>query len=138
MMQLASCVNNQPWLCNVWYVMDEEDNVYWMSRKTRRHSQEIEQNPNIACTFHKWFDEGLGQKGQALVIAGKAELLTGEGCRMPYELYAERYPALYDFQTLDDFLKDEGDHFFYKLSPEEFMWWDDFNFGDVSRQYVRL
>ena len=70
--------NNKPWLCNVWYVMDNDNNIYFMSRETRRHSKEIEQNPNVSCTFHKWFDEGLGQKGQAVIVGGTAEKLLGK------------------------------------------------------------
>src|SRR5688572_9922168 len=61
LMQLATCRDSQPWLCHVWYVMDEEaGKIYFISRETRRHSQEIQGNEKVACTFHKWFGEGLG------------------------------------------------------------------------------
>jgi uncharacterized protein YhbP (UPF0306 family) len=52
LMQLASVRDNKPWMCNVWYVMDEDHNVYWISRETRRHSLEIKDNPHVAATMH--------------------------------------------------------------------------------------
>ncbi len=136
LMQLATCKDNKPWLSNVWFVIDEQDNVYWISRETRRHSEEIARNSHVSCTFHKWFDEGLGQKGQALVVSGEAKKLEGSECKKPYELYAERYPTVLDFQSLDTFLNDEGHHYFYKLTPKEIVWWDEINFPEEPRQEI--
>lgn len=137
LMQLATARDNQPWLCNVWYVMDEDDNIYFISRETRRHSQEIADNPNVSCTFHKWFERGLGEQGQALVIAGRAEKLTGDAVEKPYTLYQARYPHLENFQALAHFQKEDGHHFFYKITPTEIVWWDEVNF-DQPRQEVAV
>ena len=51
LMQLATINNGQPWLCNVYFVTDEENNIYWTSTKARRHSKEILKDPNSACTI---------------------------------------------------------------------------------------
>ena len=136
LMQLATSRDHRPWLCNVWYVMDDEDNVYWISRETRRHSEDIAHNPHAACTFHKWFDSGLGEKGQAVVIAGEARKLRGNECRKPYELYTIRHPNLPGLQALEDFENETGHHFFYVLSPKEIMWWDEKNFPENPRQML--
>ena len=138
LMQLATCKGDKPWLCNVWYVMDKEDNVYWISRGTRRHSEEISENPWAACTFHKWFGEGLGVKGQALVMSGTVEVLTGDEIDFAYDLYAKRYPKLLEFQSLDESKNstEEGLHYFYKLTPKEIVWFDEVNFPKVSKQVV--
>lgn len=137
LMQLATCNNGQPWLCNVWYVMDEYERVYFMSRPDRRHCKEIETNPFVACTFHKSFEQGLGQPGQALVIAGKARRLPGEETEAPYTLYAEAYPRLKKMQNLQEFQDESGGHVFYEIVPHEIVWWDEVNFPEQSRQKVR-
>jgi len=138
LMQLATVNDNKPWLCNVWYVMDDMQNVYWISRKTRRHSLDIEQNSHVACTFHRPFEKGfMKDVGQALVISGNAFLLQGEECEEPYKLYQSRFDALPNFQSLKAFLNDEGHHYFYKLVPEEIMWWDEKNFPDNPRQVIK-
>ena len=136
LMQLATCENNQPWLCNVWFVNDDNNNIYWISRETREHSKQIKNNSNVACTFHKWFEEGLGQKGQALVISGQAEKLAGNVCEGPYDLYSKSYPKVLEFQTKKAFLNDEGHHFFYKVTPKRIVWFDEINFPEDPRQEV--
>ena len=137
LMQLASVRDNKPWMCNVWYVMDEDHNVYWISRETRRHSLEIENNPHVAATMHPWFDKGLmNDPGQAMIISGQAKKLSGKECRMPYELYAKRFPKLLEFQSFEKFLNDEGHHYFYKITPDEIIWWDEINFPKNPKQEV--
>jgi len=136
LMQLATCVENQPWLCNVWFVQGTDENIYWCSRKTRRHSIEIEQNPYVSCTFHQEFTEGLGQKGQAVVMAGQAKLLEQSKISKIYDLYHKRYPKLPSLQSKDIFQKVTGDHFFYQMTPTEVIWWDEVNFPGDPRQRI--
>ena len=136
LMRLATARDNQPWLCNVWYVMDDEGKIYWMSRATRRHSEEIAYNSKIACTFHKSFEDGLGQKGQAVVVSGQARQLPPAECEKAYQLYLKRYPKLAEFQSLEVTLDGSGDHKLYELIPEEIIWWDEENFPEDSRQQV--
>lgn len=137
LMQLATSKDNQPWLCNVWYVADEDDNIYFISRETRRHSMEIAQNPKVSCTFHKWFERGLGEQGQALVMQGLAKKMSGTEIAKPYDLYQKRYPHLTNFQDLEDFISGQGHHFFYKITPNKIVWWDEKNF-DQPRQEIDL
>lgn len=136
-MQLATARDGRPWLCNVWYVMDAQDNIYWISRATRRHSEEIADNPYVAATFHKWFGEGLGQSGQALIVSGTAEIVSIDQVHESYQLYADRYPELLNFQSLEATKDGSGDHLFYKITPREIVWWDEVNFPDQSRQVVK-
>lgn len=138
LMQLATVKGSKPWLCSVWYVIDDDNNVYWISRENRKHSQDIEANSNVACTFHKWFDGGLlVDQGQAVIMSGTATRLSGEECRIPYQLYTDRFPRMPEFQSLNLFLKDESHHSFYKLTPETIVWWDEVNFPDDSKQVIK-
>lgn len=56
---------------------------------------------------------------------------------MPYELYADRFPKLREFQSLEKFLNDEGHHYFYKITPYEIIWWDEINFPENPKQEVK-
>ena len=51
MMQLATSVNDQPWVCNVWFAADEDMNIYWFSSITRRHSKELLKNNKVAAAI---------------------------------------------------------------------------------------
>ncbi len=138
-MQLATCDDTQPWLCNVWFVSDEEDRIYWISRETRHHSLHIEKNSKVACSFHKNYNQGLGHEpAQSVVMSGEARRVPAQECEKPYLLYNTRYPNLEPFQSLNSFLKDKGDHFFYELAPTKIVWWDEINFPEQSRQEIHI
>ncbi len=136
LMQLATCRDGQPWLCNVWFVADEEDNIYWMSLQSRRHSAELTDNPHVAATFHKWYAGGFGEKGQALVMSGHATLVPQVDIERVYNLYVARHPHLQNVQTCKDFADGSGAHVFYQLTPTEIVWWDEINFPEQSRRVV--
>lgn len=138
LMQLATARDNKPWLCSVWYVMDDDNNIYWLSRKTRRHSEELADNSYASCTFTKQYHDGFGiDKGQALVASGTVEILMGDDCVTPYKLYTSCHPKMLEFQTLEDVKTDQGHHYLYKLTPEEIVWFDELNFPQDPRQVLK-
>ncbi|HSX14501.1 MAG TPA: pyridoxamine 5'-phosphate oxidase family protein [Candidatus Saccharimonadales bacterium] len=70
---LATCFNNQPWVCEVHYAYDQDLNLYFRSLQSTRHSQEIAQNPNVAGNIVE--PHGLTDKPRGVYFEGKAELL---------------------------------------------------------------
>src|SRR6185503_14792116 len=48
-MQLATSKDNQPWICNVHFLADDDMNLYWMSEPDSRHSEDIVANPRVAA-----------------------------------------------------------------------------------------
>ncbi|MBI2414593.1 pyridoxamine 5'-phosphate oxidase family protein [candidate division WWE3 bacterium] len=51
LMQVATSINNQPWACSVYFVFDNDFNLYWISTPKRRHSLEIKENSKVAGTI---------------------------------------------------------------------------------------
>jgi len=73
LMQVITCQNNQPWVANVWYSFDENLNFYFISRNSRRHSQELRKQSKVAGNIALPPFEGLGQKARAVAFEGIAE-----------------------------------------------------------------
>jgi uncharacterized pyridoxamine 5'-phosphate oxidase family protein len=138
LMQLATCRNGQPWICHVWFVIDECDQIYFVSRQTRRHSQELRDNQKVACTFHNPVEDSLSHKSQSLTITGVARQLTPTEVKKPYQLFARRHPKLLNLQPLDRFVDGTGRLFFYQVIPTEMVWWDELNFPEDSRQKIEV
>jgi len=83
-MQLATCLNDQPWVVTVHFYADADLNLYWSSRSDRRHSQEIAANPNVSATIltHENTTEenwviGLTASGQAEQLDSLGDDITG-------------------------------------------------------------
>ena len=74
-MSLATSKDNRPWVCEVHFAYDDDLNLYFVSDRDRRHSQEIEVNPNVAGNIitqhHKH------QKVRGVYFEGLAERIEG-------------------------------------------------------------
>ncbi len=140
LMQLATAdpETGRPWLCSVWYVMDADDTVYWCSRKTRRHSQEITKSGYATCTMIENYQEGLGQKGRSLVLSGRSNLVPREKISKVYALYSKKYKNTPDFfQDLESFLQGDSQQAFYQIIPDQIIWWDEIEPGDNPRKVIK-
>lgn len=88
-MSLGTCVDNKPWVCEVHFVYDDDLNLYWRSLTSRRHSQEIAQNPRVAGNIVE--QHGKGEKPRGLYFEGTAEHVGAFDESHPvYQLFIDR------------------------------------------------
>ena len=134
MLQLATAADNQPWLCNVWFAVDESLNVYWFSANNRRHSLEIAKNPKVAGAVCD--PQGPDDTPAAVQFQGIAvELTDNDDILKARSVYEGR---VFDAATVDKLIANpEKPHRFYKVTPELFVLFDAVNFPEVSRQEWR-
>src|SRR5476649_580094 len=52
-LSLGTSKDNKPWVSEVHFAYDEDLNLYYRSLPSRRHSQEIAENPNVAGNIVK-------------------------------------------------------------------------------------
>jgi uncharacterized protein YhbP (UPF0306 family) len=129
-MSLATSVNGQPWVCEVHYVFDDDLNLYFRSLRSRRHSKEIEENPNVAGNMITQHD--VGEKPRGVYFEGVAEELTGVDENHPaFRLYCERFGT--SNSILEEAKRDDG-HKFYKVSVSKFYLFDSRE-SDPSKKY---
>lgn len=70
-----------PWAAPVWYVLDEQNNIYWWSPKDSQHSKNIANNSKCYITlFDSSLPEGKGVglyiRATALEVSDEAEIKT--------------------------------------------------------------
>ena len=73
MMQLATTRDGRLWICTVWFIADAERNLYWASLPTRRHSQDIAANSEVAAAIAVQY--GIGESVIGVQLEGSAEML---------------------------------------------------------------
>lgn len=134
-MQLSTAVDNQPWVCNVWFSADKDLNIYWFSATNRRHSKEVVKNNKVAAAIvlpHTPKDppRGLQLQGVAEVVTNPKDIATAT------LLFAKR---IFSKRQISDFMamKDRP-HRFYKIKPTQFVLFDTVNFPENSRQELNL
>lgn len=131
LMQLATVLNGQPWLCNVYFVSDEDNNIYWTSARSRRHSKEVSSNPIVAATIVHDND-----KKQALQITGKAFEISLDDAERVDHLYSQKFGDKDRLTEIKSNLP-EG-RAYYVLKPESIFFWDEVYFPDSPKQEYLL
>lgn len=91
-MSLGTSQNNKPWVCEVHFVYDDQLNLYFRSLKSRRHSQEIAQNPDVAGNIVK--QHALNEYPHAIYFEGEAAIIDDEQERQKlFPLFQSRLTA---------------------------------------------
>ena len=135
-MQLSTCLDNQPWTCTVYYAYDENLDLYWLSRPERRHSREIEANPNVSGTIVK--QHTYGEKVRGIQFVGKAKKLTGIEAVHGMKVYSGRYST--PRERVNNILAGANGekHVVYKIIPSQYQLFDEVNFPQNPTQILQL
>ena len=130
MMQVATADSGQPWICTVYFVADEDANLYWISTPSRRHSQEIAKNSKVAAAIPIKY---VGHPVVGLQAEGEADLVADQGqIKKAMRLYTDKFKIGEDFYN--DFLAGKNSHKLYRIKPRVIVLFDEENFADNSRQ----
>ena len=132
---LKSCcgpkhTSGRPWSCEVHFTTDDQLNLYFRSLTSRRHSQEIAKNPQVAgnvVTQHH-----LGQAVRGVYFEGTAELLTAAADKD--DAYALMHTQLHLPEQFRAEADDPDGHQFYKITVKTFYLFDSYS-SKPSRKY---
>lgn len=136
-MQIATVSGSKPWVASVWYVHDKDWNIYFVSRKSRRHSLELKKNPYVAGAIVVPHTIGSGQKVRGLQFEGTAKECNWAELKKGRELYLKKYPTAEKIPLkmlkLVSFIAN-----FYIIRPKKFILFDEVNFPKEPRQEIKV
>jgi uncharacterized protein YhbP (UPF0306 family) len=131
-MSLATASEGKPWVCEVHFAYDDDLNLYWRSLKSRRHSQEIAENPHVAGNIVDKHE--VGQPVVGIYFEGIAELLEpGEAQNTAFEVMYNRGVA--PDNAIEDAAQADG-HKFYKVTVKN--WYTFGRFGQPNGEKYKL
>ena len=137
LMSIATCKDSMPWAANAWYVHDDELNLYFISRKNRRHSLELKENSHIAGTITKPHVIGSGEKVRGIQFEGVAHEATGKTLEKALRLYLAKYPTAQKI-PLEMLEKPDFIAAFYVIHAKILVLFDEINFPEEPRQELRI
>ncbi len=137
LMSIATAKGGQPWAASAWYVHDSEFNLCFISRKARRHSLELKENPHVAGTITKPHVIGSGEKVRGLQFEGVAHEATGKTLKKALRLYMTKYPTAQKI-PLENLQDKNFMAAFYVIHPKTIILFDEINFPDEPRQELRI
>lgn len=111
-MSLATVSGKGPWVCEVHFAFDNDLNLYFRSKISTRHAQEITDDPRVAGNIVR--QQGLDEYPLGLYFEGTAELLTDdENFHKYYEYFKQRQSV--DETIIEDARQEKG-HRFHKIT----------------------
>jgi uncharacterized protein YhbP (UPF0306 family) len=131
-MQLATVSGNRPWLCTVNFCFDNELNLYWTSTKARRHSKEINANPQVAVAIVK-----DPVRKQALQIVGEAFEVEGNDLDRVNKLYGDKFGEKPE-RLAEVRANTLNGRAYWVFKPTVVSLWDEVNFPDNPKQEYKL
>lgn len=129
-MQLATVSEGKPWICTVYFVIFE-GKIYWLSLPSRRHSQEIESDPNVAVAFAIKVDQpitGVQAEGSAEVVAAKNIV------KSVMDVYVKKYGQGEGFY--ESFAEGSNQHSLYCFTPKSWVLFDENKYPKDPRRVV--
>ena len=132
-MSLATSAGDTPWITELHFSYDNDLNFYFISRPSRRHSIEIENNPKIAGNIIK--QHAKGEKVRGIYFEGTCERLDDVQESDPaYITYRDRLgigPERLKEQ------KEENGHKFYKITVNTFYLFDELGDYDAGKYELK-
>lgn len=119
----------------VYFAFDEELNIYWISKPTRRYSEELRNNAKVAGVIVLPHTSGDDVRGIQLQGVAK-ELTDKEGVTNGMKYYAERFGMKQD--RVKVILDGTDGHACYKITPNLYVLFDEINFPDNPRQEYKV
>jgi uncharacterized protein YhbP (UPF0306 family) len=135
MMQLATSQDNKPWVCTVYYVIDETLTMYWISLPSRRHSTEIDSNSSTSIALAITQIPGqdvIGVQGEGISTSVSDPIEIAHAI----SLYADVYKTGDTWKQ--DFLAGKNEHIVYRFKPDAFVLFDESNYPQDTRKEWRL
>ncbi|MDT4847546.1 Ribonuclease H [compost metagenome] len=131
-MQLATSRENVPWISTVYFVADDERNIYWLSLPGRRHSEEVVGNPRVAVAIAIKQDLpviGIQAEGSVTIVDDAATV----------EKILANYVKKYDGAGKEfhqRFVEGKNKHQLYKLTPSSLVLFDEVHFKTGPAQKI--
>lgn len=131
LMQVATSNGKKPWVCSVYFAFDDELNLYWISKTTRRHSEELRRNSHIAGAIV--VSHTMGDKVRGLQFEGRAtELTDKKRAMLGMSWYAKRFGM--PKERMQRIVENLDGHVCYKIAPKLYVLFDELNFPKTPRQ----
>jgi len=120
-MSIATSQDNKPWISEVHFSYDNELNLYFISRPSRRHSLEVTENNQIAGNIIKQHTKG--EKVRGVYYEGTVEVLEGVTKENPaFASYNQRFDNDPSILAEQD---EENGHRWYKITVNRFYLFDE-------------
>jgi uncharacterized protein YhbP (UPF0306 family) len=115
----------RPHAVNLWYAMDKQDRIYFVSSLDSAHSRHIVSDPHVALTVYGHAKSPMHIHGMQLHGLCASIPAPPEGdartWRQAWKVYTERYPFVAEHELFTEAVKSQC---FFRITPTWARWLD--------------
>ncbi len=131
-MSLAT-YSETPWICWVFYIVDENFNLYFISSPSSQHIKDINKNKQVACAITDTTQNPLGEK-QGVQIWGVVEnVTTKEKLQTFFKMWKNTINNNEEKVTYQNYVGNLIETKVYKVSPKKIKW---FNQSLIEKEFI--
>ena len=126
------------WISNVFFGVDDNFCIYFVSGTNERHSQQIQKNPEIAFST-VWYNEqdhtdrkGIQGTGTCALAEAREDIETGTA------LHNQNFPQFAEKIGPTYIQAEENDAAVWVITPHYIKYWDDELFGNKATEEFRF
>ncbi len=119
-----------PWAAAVYFVMDSDLNIYFISSPDTIHCQNITLNPNVAITITDSSQE-VTDKKVGVQISGEAEQISGlESIKWFFKMFNKLNPGVSDILNFENYKNRVLESKVYKVTPKRLRFFNEKMYPD--------
>ena len=119
-----------PWVSNLFYGIDDNFKIYFISDEEANHSQQILKNSKIAFSI-AWFNAKNHEDRKAVQGTGICRIAEGdEEIKKGVELHNSNFPEFSEEITVDWVKSDKNKSHVWIIEPDYMKYWNDELYGD--------
>lgn len=129
-MSLATDKNGQPWACTVYFAVDNDLNLYFVSPPDADHCRYLTKNKYIACSIYD-SRQKVNSKKEGLQLKGTVKVITSvPEIKNALKLWNQANPGAENFISYDNMVKKVISSKIYKIRPTLFKYFNEALYGD--------
>jgi len=125
--------DEQVWITNLYYGVDNNFKLYFVSNEQTKHSQQILKNPNIAFSV-AWFNPNNHADRKAVQGQGLCRRANDEEIQIGVQLHNQNFPEFSEKITVDWIKSADNKSGIWIIEPKFMKYWDDQLYGDEETE----
>ncbi len=138
LMSLATANKNNPWACTVYFAVDNDLNLYFVSAPAADHCRYLTKNKYVSCSIYD-SQQKVNSKKVGLQLRGTVEVISKVSeIRKALELWNKANPGAEEYINYENMQKKVITSKVYKIKPRVIKYFNETLYGDKESKIFRV
>lgn len=138
LMSLATVNKNKPWACTVYFAVDEDLNLYFVSPPTSDHCRNLMKNKYVSCSIYD-SSQKVNSKKEGLQLRGTVTVLRKVvDIKKALDLWNKANPGAENYISYENMQSKVITSKVYKITSQLFKYFNETLYGDKESKIFEL